>query len=571
MVNSVLYNQLGQMTEINLGNGLKTTYGYWGTGGAYDTAGGYYGKLWEIKTSKQPGSSPVLLDIKHTWDAGGNLTQREDVVATQTETFGYDFVDRLTSVSGAYTESYAYNQIGNITSKNGASYTYGTKPHAVTAVGSTSYTYDANGNMITRGAGTITWDVENRPKAISDNNTYVYDGDGKRGKKTEGGQTILYINKLYEKNITTSENTTYYFIGGNLVAMRKGTTLQYMHQDHLTGTAVMSDNTGTQVGTTMKYYPFGATRSGSVPTDVKFTGQRLDGTGLYYFNARYYDPVIGRFISADTIVPGAFSSQSLNRYSYVLNNPLKYNDPGGHDPGSSTGAGGGWGINAGGWTVELAGRLSGFSTSGILGFSVTPGTNPSGLNACAATAMASMGIGMGMSGMGNGGFNFAKAEHYSTSDDPDAPIDSKTIYTEESFHFLAPAYNGVVRCQVMCERSPNGNMDCHPECYSHGFATQVTGTAVPRATVTIKVDDQQGHVQAKDAAWGPLSHPSFVLSHNDSVQEGHVSFSNVPSNAMVTMTVNVSISIHTSSPGSPTTSLIPISNSWTYTIWGPNN
>ena len=47
----------------------------------------------------------------------------------------------------------------------------------------------------------------------------------------------------------------------------------------------------------MKYYPFGATRSGSVPTDIKFTGQRMDDHGLYYFNARYYDPQTGRFIS----------------------------------------------------------------------------------------------------------------------------------------------------------------------------------------------------------------------------------------------------------------------------------
>ncbi len=62
----------------------------------------------------------------------------------------------------------------------------------------------------------------------------------------------------------------------------------------------------------------------------KFTGQRLDGTGLYYYGARYYDPNIGRFISADSIVPDPMNPQSLNRYSYCLNNPLKYTDPSGH-------------------------------------------------------------------------------------------------------------------------------------------------------------------------------------------------------------------------------------------------
>ena len=71
--------------------------------------------------------------------------------------------------------------------------------------------------------------------------------------------------------------------------------------------------------------------TGSIPTDKQFTGQRLDGTGLYYYGARYYDPTIGRFISADTIVPDPYNPQSLNRYSYCLNNPLKYTDPTGHD------------------------------------------------------------------------------------------------------------------------------------------------------------------------------------------------------------------------------------------------
>ncbi|MEE8414588.1 MAG: RHS repeat-associated core domain-containing protein, partial [Dehalococcoidales bacterium] len=71
-------------------------------------------------------------------------------------------------------------------------------------------------------------------------------------------------------------------------------------------------------------------RSSSVPTDKKFTGQRLDSTGLYYYNARYYDPVIGRFISADPIIPNPSNPQSYNRYSYVLNNPLKYVDPSGN-------------------------------------------------------------------------------------------------------------------------------------------------------------------------------------------------------------------------------------------------
>ena len=118
-------------------------------------------------------------------------------------------------------------------------------------------------------------------------------------------------------------------MGNTMIANRKGTALTYVHQDHLTGTSVTSDTSGASVGT-IKFYPFGSTRSssGTLPAQ-KFTGQRLDDTGLYYYNARYYDATIGRFISPDTVGTNIYNPQSLNRYSYVLNNPLRYADPSG--------------------------------------------------------------------------------------------------------------------------------------------------------------------------------------------------------------------------------------------------
>ncbi len=195
-------------------------------------------------------------------------------------------------------------------------------------VGSTTYAYDSNGGMTTRGAQTITWDVENRVTSVTGGASFVYDGDGNRVKKTEGGQTIVYPNKYYEKNVTTGEVTTYYFLGGRLVALRKGTTLEYVHQEHLSGTALSTDSLGAQKSA-IKYLPFGETRSskGTLGTARMFTGQRLDGTGLYFYNARYYDPTIGRFISPDNLVQAPYDPQSLNRYSYVRNNPLLYTDP----------------------------------------------------------------------------------------------------------------------------------------------------------------------------------------------------------------------------------------------------
>ena len=328
IVNSTIYNQLGHVSQINLNNGVTTDFSYWGL----DHGSEQYGRLYNIKVSK---GVEDLLDIRHTWDDAGNLVNRYDAVADETESFGYDFLDRLTSASGAYTMSYTYDEIGNILSKNGTTYTYSqTKPHAVTSVGDMQYAYDANGNMITRNDQVITWDAENRPIQITEGgnvSSYVYDGDGYRIKKTEGNETVIYVNPLYEKNLTTGEATLYYCLAGKTVALKKGTDLEYIHQDHLTGTALTTDENG-DVVSTVKYYPFGLTRSstGTLATDMMFTGQRLDGTGLYFYNGRMYDPVIVRFISPDTIVPDLANPQALNLYSYCVNNPLKYVDPSGH-------------------------------------------------------------------------------------------------------------------------------------------------------------------------------------------------------------------------------------------------
>ena len=77
-----------------------------------------------------------------------------------------------------------------------------------------------------------------------------------------------------------------------------------------------------------------------------YTDQELDTeTGLYNYDARMYDPLIGRFISPDSMVPDLYDPQSLNRYSYTRNNPLKYTDPSGHILISGTIAAIGYGLS----------------------------------------------------------------------------------------------------------------------------------------------------------------------------------------------------------------------------------
>ena len=76
------------------------------------------------------------------------------------------------------------------------------------------------------------------------------------------------------------------------MALKKGTNLRYVHQDHLTGTALTTDSSGNVLGT-IKFYPWGSTRSstGVIETEKKFTGQRYaNSAGLYYYEARHANP-----------------------------------------------------------------------------------------------------------------------------------------------------------------------------------------------------------------------------------------------------------------------------------------
>ncbi len=117
------------------------------------------------------------------------------------------------------------------------------------------------------------------------------------------------------------------------VATRVDGTLYYVHSDLLGSTVALSDAAGGEVGR-VQYDPYGEVITGTLPvtlTDRLFTGARFDSsTGLYYYNARYYDPHLGRFIQPDTLVPDPLNPQAWNRFSYVYNNPATYNDPSGH-------------------------------------------------------------------------------------------------------------------------------------------------------------------------------------------------------------------------------------------------
>jgi RHS repeat-associated protein len=108
----------------------------------------------------------------------------------------------------------------------------------------------------------------------------------------------------------------------------------FFHPDYNTNISYITDHRG-EIVSKYHYKPYGemALKTGSDPAYHKFNSHHLDDeSGLYYYNARYYDPGIGRFITPDTIVPDPGNSQSLNRYMYVEGNPITLNDPSGNRP-----------------------------------------------------------------------------------------------------------------------------------------------------------------------------------------------------------------------------------------------
>jgi RHS repeat-associated protein len=290
-----------------------------------------------------------------------------DATRSETLTFTYDELDRLDTVSGPSSHNYDCNTIGNITNKNTTTYTYGNSAHkhAVSALSTgETYGYDANGNTLAphcvrcsagvtsrvEGGSTYTqaFNTENLLTSVTmagQTTTFAYDPDGNLVKKINpDGSKTLYIAGIYEVNKNSGGSVigtvTYYPEAG---AMRVDSTPYYVLKDHLGSASVITDNSGITVGE-QRYYPFGETRvtTGSIPTDKLFTGQQaITGLGIYHYGARFYSPKLGRFLSADSVIPSYADPQQLNRFSYVGNNPLRYTDPDGHRMTDGVDGGGG--------------------------------------------------------------------------------------------------------------------------------------------------------------------------------------------------------------------------------------
>ncbi|CAH1797012.1 unnamed protein product [Owenia fusiformis] len=362
------YDSFGHISKEQYGNSLLTGY-------EFDDSNYLRSiKTWDV-------SKRLKRDWEYTYDSTGNMISRKDLSdgMNTMETFSYDALDRITRATIKHldptkditlTEDWEYDSIGNLrrySGFGGLHYQYSAaQPHAVTKAGPNTYKYDLNGNMIQKNNQHVSWTSFNKPKTMdtksSNHVEFEYDAHHSRFKKVTSAETVVYIGKLYERSTShrnvvpetqTDQITHKYYIYalGRLVAIESkkrndpSATVKYLHGDHLDSVDTVTNANG-DIIESLRYNAYGQRRSdswadfrdcgvsaqsGSTHTNRGFTGhEHIEELDLIHMNGRIYDPVVGRFLSPDPHVQDPYNTQSYNRYSYTLNNPLKHKDPSGY-------------------------------------------------------------------------------------------------------------------------------------------------------------------------------------------------------------------------------------------------
>ncbi len=189
----------------------------------------------------------------------------------------------------------------------------------------TSISYDNNGNMLSDGSNTFSWNA--RDQVVTLNNVSLqYDAGGRRTKNASG-KSLLY----------DGANSTQELVSGSVSAnVWTGGTDEFFQRTDSNGTVVpLTDALGSVFGlvdasgnvqTTYSYDPFGNTTVSGAGSNnpSQYTGRENEGNSLYFYRARYYSPVLGRFVNED---PLGFAGSGPNFYAYVFDSPTNLVDP----------------------------------------------------------------------------------------------------------------------------------------------------------------------------------------------------------------------------------------------------
>ena len=315
-------------------------------------------------------------DLDYEWDTLGNLNHRKEKSGNKdlTEDFLYDGLNRLTSyhVVGQTAKTISYNALGNITNKSDVgNYFYGTGntsaandagPHAlisITGAEAATYAYDNNGNNTSGDGRTIDYSTFDKPTQITKGGhttAFQYGPDRARYKRTDtnssGTKTTLYVGNTEWITKLDGNKEIKRYLGGTIITLKlnssdqlTGKDTHYQYHDHLGSIDVITDHQGNVVQE-LSFDAWGERRDAINWTNLNttelvnfdssittrgFTGhEMLDEVGVIHMNGRIYDAKIARFLQADPFIQEPTYTQSLNRYSYVWNNPLNATDPSGY-------------------------------------------------------------------------------------------------------------------------------------------------------------------------------------------------------------------------------------------------
>ena len=298
-------------------------------------------------------AQPVMdMQVSHDY-AGNPLGIADPFSPNLTRTFAYDPLNRLIQADGPWGSgtSIKYDGNGNLLSQTlggyAVTYGYDTQQRLVSLAGTKNYTlsYDGWGNVTSRGGGTswtydaagnLRWSNKGTPSQIA----YTYDGDGTRVMSVGNGDNSLEFydsgNQLrYEKNLQSGAIKTYFYLAGQKIADNDGSNKVWYHNDAV-GSPVAATDVNHAILWRNFYHPYGERMSGAggVVNKQWFGGKSYeDATGLSYFGARWYDPVVGRFMAMDPVDWNSGNpSHSFNAYMYANNNPYRFTDPDGRCP-----------------------------------------------------------------------------------------------------------------------------------------------------------------------------------------------------------------------------------------------